>query len=53
MKEKLKDYSRVLAIAKRPNMEEYKQIVKLTGLGMVLIGMIGLLITLIFTLLGI
>jgi protein transport protein SEC61 subunit gamma-like protein len=50
--EKLKDYLRVLKVAKRPTWKEYLQIAKLTGLGIVLIGAIGLIITLIFTLLG-
>jgi protein transport protein SEC61 subunit gamma-like protein len=50
--EKLKDYLRVLKVAKRPTWKEYLQIAKLTGLGIILIGAIGLIITLIFTLLG-
>lgn len=53
LKEKLSDYLRVLKIAKRPSWKEYLQIVKLTGLGILLIGAIGLLVTLVFTALGI
>lgn len=46
----LKDCARVLSIAKRPNLAEYKQVAKLTGLGMVVIGLLGLLVTIVFSL---
>lgn len=38
---------RVLKITKKPNNEEFKTIVKVSGLGMILIGFIGFLVTLI------
>ena len=37
--------TRVMKIAKRPNREEFLKVLKLTGLGMLVIGLIGLLIT--------
>jgi len=43
----------VLKVAKRPSWKEYLQIAKLTGLGLLVMGAIGLIITLIFTLLKI
>jgi len=42
----------VLGIAKRPDKTEYIQIVKLTGLGILVIGFLGLLVTVVFQLLG-
>jgi protein transport protein SEC61 subunit gamma and related proteins len=52
LKERLGDYFRVLKVAKRPTWKEYWQIAKLTGLGIVVIGAMGLIITLVFTLVG-
>lgn len=49
----LKDCARVLSIAKRPNLAEYKQVAKLTGLGIAVIGLVGLLVTMAFSLLKI
>ena len=49
----LKDYFRVLKIAKRPTWEEYQQTVKLTGIGILAIGAIGLIVTLAGLLLGV
>jgi len=40
----------VLSIAKRPNLAEYKQVAKLTGLGIAVIGLVGLLVTIVFSL---
>ncbi|MFH0961730.1 MAG: protein translocase SEC61 complex subunit gamma [archaeon] len=53
LKEKLNDYLRVLKVAKRPSWKEYLQIAKLTGLGILVMGAMGLIITLVFTLLGV
>lgn len=53
LKEKLNDYFRVLKVAKRPTWKEYMQIAKLTGLGILVMGAIGLAITLVFTVLGV
>tara|TARA_Y100000310_G_scaffold333369_1_gene410777 strand:+ start:1311 stop:1502 length:192 start_codon:yes stop_codon:yes gene_type:complete len=49
----LKECRRVLQVTKKPNMEEFKAIVKITGLGMLLIGAIGFIITIGGKLLGI
>lgn len=47
--ETVKDYVtgcvRVTKIARRPNKEEFLKVLKLTGLGMIIIGLIGLLVT--------
>ncbi|MFC1768554.1 protein translocase SEC61 complex subunit gamma [Nanoarchaeota archaeon] len=42
---------RVLKITKKPTKEEYKVIVKVAGLGMVIIGLIGFIIVMIKTIL--
>lgn len=49
----LKDCIRVLSIARRPGLAEYKKVAKLTGIGMVVIGLLGLLVTITFMLLKI
>jgi len=36
---------RVLRITRKPNKEEFKTIVKVSGLGMIVIGLIGFVIT--------
>jgi len=41
---KLREYKRVLSITKKPSMDEFKAIVKVTGLGMAAIGLIGFVI---------
>ena len=38
---------RVLKVTRKPDKEEFKTIVKISGLGMLLIGLIGFLITMI------
>lgn len=47
---KLKEYKRILLIAKKPDKKEIKTIIRVTGLGIILIGMIGFAIQLIFEL---
>ena len=42
--EKLKPYARIIRIAKKPNMHEFRLILKITGLGVILIGVIGFII---------
>jgi len=44
---KLGEYRRVLSITKKPDMDEYKAIVKASGLGLIVIGMLGFIITMI------
>jgi protein transport protein SEC61 subunit gamma-like protein len=43
---------RVLKITKKPTKDEYQSIVKVTGIGILVIGMIGFIIQLIKTLLS-
>ncbi len=43
---------RVLIVAKKPNWQEYKLMLKVTLLGVTLIGVLGFLVKLIFTLLS-
>lgn len=44
LKSYLKECRRVLRITKKPNMQEFQVIVKVSGLGMAVIGLIGFLI---------
>lgn len=41
IRKKLKEYYRVLKITKKPNNEEFKTTVKISGLGILIIGIIG------------
>ena len=43
---------RVLKITKRPDKEEYKMLVKVSGLGIAVIGLIGFLLHVIWVLIG-
>jgi protein transport protein SEC61 subunit gamma-like protein len=47
MGEKLKQYLRILKVAKKPSSKEFKVILKITGLGVLLIGLIGFIIHLV------
>lgn len=42
----LKQCERVLRVAKKPDTEEYKTVAKVTGLGIIIIGVIGFIIAL-------
>jgi len=42
-------YRRVLRLLKKPSMEEFKTISKVTAIGLLIIGALGFLITLIIT----
>ncbi len=44
IREKYEECVRVLRITKRPDKEEYKTIVKASGLGIAVIGMIGFIL---------
>ncbi|MBT3323551.1 protein translocase SEC61 complex subunit gamma [archaeon] len=48
-----KECRRVLKVTKKPNKEEFMAITKVTGLGMLVIGLIGFIITLIGWVVGI
>jgi protein transport protein SEC61 subunit gamma-like protein len=41
VKEKLAEYRRVLQVARKPSEEEFRHLVKICGLGIILIGIIG------------
>jgi protein transport protein SEC61 subunit gamma-like protein len=43
---------RVLHVSKKPDREEYTNVAKITGLGIILIGVIGFIISIIAQLLG-
>lgn len=43
---------RIFAVSKKPDWKEYSTLVKVTGLGIVLIALIGYIIFLIFTMTG-
>ncbi|MGM5482092.1 MAG: protein translocase SEC61 complex subunit gamma [Nanobdellota archaeon] len=43
---KLNEYWRVLRVTKKPDSMEFKTIIKVSGLGMILIGLIGFIIQL-------
>ncbi|MEN6291078.1 MAG: protein translocase SEC61 complex subunit gamma [Methanobacterium sp.] len=43
----LKQYRRVLYISKRPERDEYINVAKITGIGIIIIGVIGFVITLV------
>jgi len=49
----LKECKRVLKITKKPNKEEFQTIVKICAIGMVIIGLLGFIITIGATLIGI
>lgn len=49
----LKESKRVLQVTRKPNMEEFKTIVKVTGLGVLIIGLIGFIIAITGQLMGI
>lgn len=47
LREKLSEYGRVLKVTKKPDMPEFKTIVKASGLGIIIIGTIGFIIAII------
>jgi protein transport protein SEC61 subunit gamma-like protein len=47
IKNKLLEYRRVLKVTKKPSNDEFKTIVKVSGLGMLAIGLLGFLIILV------
>ncbi|MBU7032220.1 MAG: protein translocase SEC61 complex subunit gamma [Theionarchaea archaeon] len=44
MKEKLGTYTRVLRLARKPDTKEYTQVAKITGMGILVIGLVGFII---------
>lgn len=51
IREKLKNYERVLRLSRKPKKEEFVMIAKITGLGMLVIGVVGFIIRIIVQLL--
>jgi protein transport protein SEC61 subunit gamma-like protein len=51
LKSKLKEYKRVLKISDKPDREEFEMSAKVTGAGMLIIGVIGFLFYLVSSLL--
>jgi protein transport protein SEC61 subunit gamma-like protein len=47
----LKQCERVLRVSKKPDNEEYKTVAKVTGIGIIIIGLIGFIIELVSQLL--
>lgn len=48
LKRKLKQYRRVISISRKPNRDEFISTLKISGLGVVLIGAVGFLIQLVY-----
>ena len=48
IKEKINKSIRILSVSKKPDEEEFSKIAKITGAGMVAIGLIGIIISLVF-----
>jgi len=44
LKKFLRECKRVIRVTRKPNRDEFKTIVKVSGLGMIIIGLIGFLI---------
>ena len=42
----LKQYRRVLYVSRRPDRDEYLNVAKITGIGIIIIGVVGYIITL-------
>lgn len=49
-KRNIAEYKRIIKIANKPSNEELKQILRISGLGMIAIGMIGFIIQITFRL---
>ncbi|MCK5699422.1 MAG: protein translocase SEC61 complex subunit gamma [Candidatus Aenigmarchaeota archaeon] len=52
LKSKIQEHMRVLKITKKPAKKEYSAAIKITGLGIILIGTIGLIIFMIAKITG-
>ncbi len=48
----LQDYKRVLSVARKPTTDDMKEIIRICGLGVLIIGMMGFVFFLVFALLG-
>lgn len=48
LRERISNYMRVLAVARKPGKEEFLSSSKICGLGMIIIGVVGLVVFLVF-----
>ena len=48
----IKDSKRVLKVSRKPDMQEYKELAKVTSIGVVIIGVIGFAVVLLGSLIG-
>ena len=48
----IKDAKRVLKVSRKPDMQEYKELAKVTSIGVVIIGVIGFAVVLLGSLIG-
>ncbi len=53
MREKLKEWNRVIKLSRKPKRSEFIMIAKITGLGMTVIGTIGFIIRMLLQITGI
>ncbi|MEE8401946.1 MAG: protein translocase SEC61 complex subunit gamma [Candidatus Hydrothermarchaeaceae archaeon] len=53
LKEKIKEWNRVIKLSRKPGRREFIMIAKITGLGMVIIGAIGFIIRMLLQITGI
>ena len=44
IKERLENYRRVLAVSRKPSMEDYKLTAKISAVGMLAVGMVGFVV---------
>ncbi|MFA4907797.1 MAG: protein translocase SEC61 complex subunit gamma [archaeon] len=56
LREKLSDFAessrRIFTVSRKPDKKEYNVMAKITGIGIIIIGVIGFIIALVFILLG-
>jgi len=48
----LHEYARIISISKKPDKKEFVSIIKVCGLGILLMGVIGFVIQLVYSLIG-
>ena len=48
IKRTLSEYKRILKVSRKPSSKEFKEIIKVTGMGMLAIGLIGFIVQVIF-----
>ena len=53
IKSKIKEWKRVLLVARKPDKEEFSISAKICAIGILIIGLIGFVISVIFTLAGV